>query len=298
MEYEVIAILISPFIGVLTVCVEYIKDKKEKLQDRKAMWLNEHYKELYIEFENLANFSCTILINIEGKSVLPLRGYQILGTNLVEYQFGSGCIEVKIRLELNYVKKIYKNSVSHLHEGYKLVCKQIGELWNAENNYKDSLSVILNDILKRVLELMNGNFPNLNPSTGFINKCFNAYNIKKIIETLIESRMKNSEELAFNQKDGTIHPKSNITDIIAFLDALQYNKFKNNVWEPLNNEFKGKIDKLIKEFKELSDLEKEFTKSIENIIDDYKSGHAIEGYCDICDKIYHEKDITKLRPKV
>ena len=44
--------------------------------------------------------------------------------------------------------------------------------------------------------------------------------------------------------------------------------------------------------------ESKFKKSLLSIIDLYVAGYVIEGYCHECDKIYHETDITKLRPKL
>ena len=77
-----------------------------------------------------------------------------------------------------------------------------------------------------------------------------------------------------------------------------YEKFKENVWEVLKKEFENKIKSLNDNCNNLSKLESKFRDTINNIIDDYDSGHIIEGYCDVCNKIYHENDITKLRPKV
>lgn len=297
--------LIAIYISYKSIKKEHKERYNEKLQDRKDMWLDEHYKYLSNEFENLASFNTSI----QNMNRPTLKGYtKILETNLVTYRFLNSYIKVLLEPKLDDLKTIYKNSISHLTYGYSkpdyykqghyIVCKKIDELWETECQYKNLLSDYLNEILEKSIQLMKANFPGIKPSTGFINKSFNAYNIKIMVNTLIQSRIKNVEELEFNQKDGTIHPRSNIGDIIAFLDKPQYNKFKNNVWIPLNNEFAEKIDKLIKVFNESKHLENKFTVSIKDKIDDYKSGHRIEGYCNICNKIKNETDIKKLRPKI
>ncbi len=305
MFYEIIATSIGLGIGVITAFLtahfEYRKDEKEKLQDRKDMWLNEHYRELSVEFKNLANFNLFIVTR-EGKEDVPaLEGYyQILGTKLVEYNFESNnYIKVEMKLTLNNVKKeIYKNSISHLNEGYPDIYTEMEKLWKSENEYKDQLSGTLSNILKRAQELMKIDFPTLSPSLEDIEKIFNLYNIKIIITTFIESIVENKVKLEFDQTSGIIYLKPHKNDIIAHFNISLYNKFKDNVWKPLNNEFEEKINKLNENYNNLFKSENEFINSIKNIIDDYKSGHAIEGYCTICDKIYHEKDIIKLRPKV
>ncbi len=57
MLYEIIETSIGIGIGVVTAFFtayfEYRKDEKEKLQDRKATWLDAHYKELCEELNNL-----------------------------------------------------------------------------------------------------------------------------------------------------------------------------------------------------------------------------------------------------
>ena len=296
----VISGLIAIYISQKSIKQERKERYKEKLQDRKDIWLNEHYRELSIEFKNLTNFNSSIVTR-EGKEDVPvLEGYyQILGTKLVEYNFESNnYIKVEMKLTLNNVKELYKNSISHLNEGYPDIYTEMEKLWKSENEYKDQLSGTLSDILKRAQELMKSNFPTLSPSLEDIEKIFNLYNIKTIITTFIESIVENKVKLEFDQTNGILYLKPDKNDIIANFNISLYNKFKDNVWKPLNNEFEEKINKLNENYNNLFKSENEFINSIKNIIDDYKSGHAIEGYCNICEKIYHENDITKLRPKV
>ena len=303
MLYEIIATSIGLGIGVITAFLtahfEYRKDEKEKLQDRKGMWLNEHYQELSIEFKNLANFNTSIWNSKMLQT--STRDLRILETNLVIYRYFSIYIKVYLGLELDNVKKTYKNSNSHLEKGYPDVYEKMVELWQAEVKYKDSLSNTLNDILKKAQELMESNFPALSPSLKFVKKGENSYNIVAMIQSLLKDLVNNIEDLKFDQTLGTVEIDSINSHTIVFFspsDYDNYHKFENNVWKPLNNEFKEKINKLNENNNNLSKLESKFQDSIRNIIDDYDSGHSIEGHCDVCDKIYYEKDITKLRPKV
>ena len=75
----------------------------EKLQDRKDMWLNEHYKELYNEFKNFSDF---IIPHRAIEDMQALDGYSnTLATDLVSYHFQSNSFEIKPKRELNDIDK-------------------------------------------------------------------------------------------------------------------------------------------------------------------------------------------------
>ncbi|WP_298275306.1 hypothetical protein [Ferroplasma sp.] len=264
---------------------------EEKLQDRKDMWLNEHYQELYIEFKNLENFNLFRAM-CKGKEDVPVleRHLNSLETILVRYHFECNSY-FKAEMQLNNVEEIYKNSTSHLMEGYPDVYEKMVELWQAEVKYKDSLSSTLNDILKKAQELIKNNFPDLSLSSRPINNSDNSYNIVAMIQGLVIDLVKNTEDLEFDPTRGMVYTESDNTAAIAFLSQTKYDKFENNVWKPLNNEFKGKIKTLNENYNKLSKYESKFQDYIKNIISDYDSGHSIKGSCEGCNKIYNEKDI-------
>ena len=262
----------------------------EKLQDRKDMWLNEHYRELSKQFERLSNFK---LLDIEDKDDI-----QILGTNLVVYKIWPNFINVNMKLKLKCITETYKNVVIHLQEGYPDLPNKMMELWEAEDKYKDLLSNSSNDMLNRILELMKNHFPLLSPSLEDIKTNHNLYNIKKMINTLLLSMLAEVNQLEFDEERDIIYSHLYNNDIIAYFTFTEYNEFKSDVWDQVNKEFKKQIDILIENYYSIGKLEIKFRNSMKNIIDDYDAGHSIKGYCDICEKIYHETDITKLRPKI
>ncbi len=293
----VISGIIAILISLLSIKAERKERYKEKLQDRKDTWLDTHYRELSIEFKNLINFNSIKVINVVEDAPILKGYYQILETSLVAYHFESSCIKIKI--ELNNMKEIYKNIVSHLEHGYPNVYNKLEELWKAENKYKDSLLDAFDEILKRIVELMKNNFNNIQPSLENIGKNTELYNIKVMFKALIFSIIENSKLDYYPENSGAVvYPKLYNDDAIVHLNKKCYEKFKENVWEVLKKEFENKIKSLNDNCNNLSKLESKFRDTINNIIDDYDSGHIIEGYCDVCNKIYHENDITKLRPKV
>ena len=299
MTYEIIAIVIGPLVAVFTVYLEYRKDKKEKLQDRKDMWLNEHYKELYKEFKNFIDF----IISPRTIEDIPLLdGYSnTLATDLVSYHFKSNSFEIKLKIKLNNADEggTYKWVLSHLGSGYSSIYNNIKGLYKAENEYKNLLYNTLNELTKRTMELMKHNFPDKAPFEDE-NNDYKVYNLEKLLDTLVYSIIRNTENNNKFLFDAyrIISPDADMLIEFFQLNSEEYNKFKDNVWNILNNEFKEKIKTLNGNKERLSGKEEELKGSIKNIIDDYDSGHAIQGYCNICKKIYLETDITKLRPKI
>ena len=309
MSYEIIAIIIGPLVAVFTVFLEYVKDKKEKLQDRKDMWLSKHYQELYDEFTNFSDFIIpqTSIEDIPFVDIPVIEGYfNTLTTDLISYDFKLSTFEIKLKVRLNDsdVGEKYKLVLSHLRTGYSNISNEIEELWKAENEYKNLLFDTSNEMVKRTMELMEHNFPDKTPLEE--NK-YKGYNLEQMLNILLYSIKNNIENLVFDESQNIIYPEigkklGNVPSWkkqeITQFTTEEFNKFKDNVWMKLKSEFKGKIETLYGNKKSLSDKEYKLKKSIKDIIDKYKSGHAIEGYCDICEKIYHETDIKKLRPKV
>lgn len=271
----------------------------EKLQDRKDMWLNEHYKELYNEFKNFSDF---IIPHRAIEDMQALDGYSnTLATDLVSYHFQSNSFEIKPKRELNDIDKggTYKSVFSHLKYGYANIYNNIDGLYKAENDYKNLLSNTLNELTKITMELMKHSFPDKAPFEDE-NNDYKVYDLENLLNTLVYSIISNTENNNKLLFDGyrTISPDADIISFYLKLPNVEYNKFKDNVWNILNNEFKEKIKTLNGNKERLSGKEEELKGSIKNIIDDYDSGHAIQGYCNICKKIYLETDITKLRPKI
>ena len=56
MNYEISAIIIGPLVAIFTVYLEYKKDLKIKLEDRKQFWLKKHYNYIQTCIINTVNF--------------------------------------------------------------------------------------------------------------------------------------------------------------------------------------------------------------------------------------------------
>ena len=97
--------IIAIYISQKSLKAERNERYKEKLQDRKDMWLDAHYKELYNDLTNLCNFNERIYKENETQ---PLQGYaKILETEIVKYKYNSESIrnEVYLKINLDDVKK-------------------------------------------------------------------------------------------------------------------------------------------------------------------------------------------------
>lgn len=255
---------IAIYISRKSINEERIQRNKEKLQDRKDMWLDTHYRDLSEEFNNLAYFN-QVRINKEGTDPPALNeSFHILMTNLVIYDFKFNDINVEI--PLNNVQQVYRNSSKHLEQGYPDKYKAMEELWSAENKYKEELLDNFKNIWRKIHELMKCHFPKLEPSTGKMKRDFDHYNIIIMFETLIEGLANNIEKLEFNNVEGIIYPKLRNQDIIANMNNASYNSFKVNVWAPLHLQFEGKINSLHKNSEELLEREKKFSEDIKDSI--------------------------------
>jgi len=113
MNYEIIAIVIGPIIAVFTVILEYIKDGKEKLRDRKDLWLREHYDYLSRTIQDSANnllksdsmiHNSAISISFDNNQLPNLTINNEVKT-LLESNAGSHLMAYDEYNELNTLKK-------------------------------------------------------------------------------------------------------------------------------------------------------------------------------------------------
>lgn len=308
MNYEIIAIILTsitgPGIAILTVYLEYRKDKKEKLQDRKDMWLDVHYKELY---EELQKFADEIIKQDKTDSTGKLE------TSVIEYQYDNTSITATMNNTISKgIIKNNKNSLQHLMHNYKNIYNSIGSLFIAEGKYKYQLNKIINEVFEDIKTLMSEQFHELEPGENSLSTKEGKliyYDIKTIYLNLIKKIIKSSVIIGAHGINETKpsylyfnYPSNDIIMVIPLQDKPKtidiVNKFMNSVWNPLNNKYSEKINKLYKTHNNLIKNEEDIKNSLQQIINGFKLGHVIEGYCDVCDKIYHETDITKLRPKL
>ena len=212
------------------------------------------------------------------------------------------------------LKKKYKYIMEHLSHGYINIYNNICSLFSEEEKYKTCLLNNSNEIFEEIKRLMKCNFPNLKPGEqpDYIeHEKYVYYDINLIYKKLIKNTIENSVIVNSPGDDGGPYPSalyfnSSSNDKIMRVskdDKKNINtiltNFNYNVWLPLNNKFKEKIEELCKKYTELRNNEKDIKNDIQkNIINNFKSGHIIEGYCKVCENIHNETDITKLRPKI
>ena len=319
MNYEIIAIIFTsitgPSVAILTVYLEYRKDKKEKLQDRKDMWLDTHFKDMATQLIQLYNLNELPMEEnmqeTELKSFLYKRRHSI---DLHDFVFSPDKFETfLIRINkfqnilddsgeyfsiksINEIKNIYSCIFNHIETGYYNIYKNMKELWSEELDYKICIEENIRGILNMIKETIGIQFPELKPSLDY-NESY-SYNIIEIFWELV--RNAKDENVHINLIERNQHGLSfeNNDSIFVHLLTSDAEKFINEVWVNLKEKSYDSLKNIINYNKRMLSKESKFKKSLLNIIDLYVAGHAIEGYCDVCDKIYHETDITKLRPKV
>lgn len=293
--------------GLIAILIYYRTMKeayKERLQERKGIWLEKHFQQLSNGLNDLAAFN----VPQEGeRKVQVLEGYQkYLETELVSYHSRDAEIvaEMKLKEILSEIKsKNIEHSTSapgivlfHMLTGYDEEYNNMLKLLEKANRYAEDLSNLLNSISERLVILMKECLPNLEPSWGNQGGS-NVYGIVSTINTLIYNVIKGDENVEYDELKKEIVLKSAGYEAITFSDRSDYDKFLKRVWRVLINEFKSQIKSLLERRNNLSNIEKEFSDSIKQIISDYDAGYSIKGCCKICKKIRYEKDIKNLRPK-
>ncbi len=307
MTYEIIAIVIGPLVAVFTVYLEYRKDKKEKLQDRKDMWLDIHFKDITNELVNLKCFnqdieigSLQLFLNEKSikSSVFEKNKFEtrlVFYMEIVQDFFDGPDVQFGI-IDTNKIKNNYDNSIKHLESGYENTYKNMVDLWNAELVYKNYVVETIGDILKNITRVMRENFSKLKASIRDNEP--SSYNITQIFWELVRNALGYKVNINFKVENKHSLFFENNTSAFIHLLTIDAEKFINEVWDKLKTDSQKDLENLINYNKRILDKESIVQKSILGIIDLYVAGHVIEGYCDVCGKIYHEKDITKLRPKL
>ena len=123
LEVPIFAILAGLVTAFVTVWLERLKDQKEKLQERKDMWLKDHWKQLAIYLENISEFGLREdkpreepkSTTLEQKKYYP--GDQELGTALSGYNMNE--IDFEPYCKINDFKDNHTISLSHIESGYK-----------------------------------------------------------------------------------------------------------------------------------------------------------------------------------
>lgn len=306
------AIVTGLFIAFVTVWLEWRKDQKEKLQDRKDMWLDDHWKQLAIYLENLSKFG--LLEEVPGEEVKELTVRetefepinQELGTALSGYNLIDGLF--KPYCHIDRFKNWHIISLSHIESGYKELNDLLESIFSDEKKYYKEMSESLNDIYLDITNCMKKNFPQLKilidstkrPKMRNIPSGEEGYKINSFFSELIDKIKNGSSELSeviINERYCVeVESKERASSTITSSKESILAKFEKEIWSKLITKYEKTVKELQINQEKIVKKESCWNKNIKEIIDSYNNGHSIRGKCKSCEKIINEKNIANIRP--
>jgi hypothetical protein len=282
--YEFVAIIAGPFAAILTVSLEYRKDKDEKLQDRKELWLLKHYSGLYNSIKAIINniskvndmiYNGTIKISINEVQNSEVPQMDIannieplceggLGMHLSSYAFYKDLRELSLQVD-NYIRD--------LKSSYDLIINYVQNTINIKLKYFRPVNYLLDD--------------------------HEVYIIDKIFYAIMYSVLKNNEI--------KIYPSDTGEEITYFTVAYQHgsdfkgmffsksNKsceiFMNDIMPELIEHFRDNLLELKEKSDEISAENIKIIAQLRDVLNKYDVGFSIKGECSNCKSI---KDVEKL----
>ena len=286
LEVPIFAILAGLVTAFVTVWLERLKDQKEKLQDRKDMWLDDHWRSLIIDLKDISKIK-----------IIDLCGYNIDNSGFAPY----------CRIDLYKEYKI--SPFSHIESGYSELYNLLENIFSDEKRYHDKESKSLNDIYLDITNFMKEVFPHLNkrinsndnPKGRNISSGEECYDVSSFLSELINSIEGSSVELSednINEGYYFVNVKTKEHGSISITSSKEpiLDKFKKEIWSKLIKKYEEIVKELQVEREKIINKELCWNKGIEEIIDYYNIGFSIKGKCKNCEKILNEKKIINIRP--
>ena len=297
MIYEIIAIIIGPVVAFLTVWLEYYKDNKEKLQDRKDQWLEIHQKDIYGKLKTLID------VLQRNSDLLYAKGLKV--------SYGTNSLTITNNVKENFPNEL----IAHL-QPYKDINSNINDLINSLNSYIEGINNLYDEIIGQAESEINSKFndtivpvenSNENGYNGYFQHYIFDYIIKKTVGQNIQlSKNKNYKDKSWgniNGLDTTAPPYYSVCQLDEkkgfFFSTDENNaiKFKDDIMPGLTKKFSDKVIKLDEERKELDNIADKIANSLIKITLQYESGYRIGKSCPKCQLINDVKHVTTLRYK-
>jgi hypothetical protein len=297
--------IISPFIAIITVYLEYRKDQREKLQDRKDFWLRQHYKDLSKELKSH-------LDELNKHDDIPIYGppLQIIWTN----QDSSAKPGYKIQNKLN---NLMEGDLAEHLKAYSLY-GDILRVQRRTEEYKLKLEALYESIADNAKELTSKKLAGFKSVVNLPDD-YEGYKIDTLIEVLIEMQflddwlyvtnpypapsLNNSSSNSHNSSQGstgiatyyyTLDDNLNHMGLAYSKDKKTVEAFKSDIVPELSKAIKQDLDYLVSE-KHLIDVSLgEIKKGIAEIINNMNIGIRIDGECRTCKKVLSIKNLKDL----
>jgi hypothetical protein len=299
--FAIMAALIGSF---LTVYLERKKDEALKLQDRKDLWLDSHWNELWGDLINLAEFNTTRTLRGDDTTGLAT---QLVSVDLL---FNSvNCRYILLKENKENINEKFDNCLAHLRSGYNDIYKFFKKLEGDEINYHDNLQNSMDTIANEMITTMEklASLKPLDNNQTLEEGCFDFILFLKYL--MCHS---NTEKCHIIKVEGGGINVGYWYDAIVKCSGCRTRidesrvaiKMRQKTYESLEKAIdniesisRDSIMKIRSERSSILNMETEFSNMISDVVKSYEGGHIIEGTCEICGKIYDEKNITKLRPK-
>jgi hypothetical protein len=289
MSYEIIAIIIGPLVAVFTVYMEYMKDLRIKLQDRKQLWLSKHYNFIQTDIRN-------ILDNIHTKNKMVYNGaiQLTIGT-----EFKEGVPQIKITNNLE--RLTVEDTGAHLK--FYSFYQEFIELYKGVEFYIYNLNILYNKFIDFVKNAINLNCNGIRP-VEYLPSDYEGYYMEHFFRATIYYSFDNTDfkidttSGENNCKYFTFNYKINDAYYGIFFSKSKENVeiFSKSIMPNVISHFKDKLMNLGVESNKIDIGLDIIIHKILNISEDYNSGFPIKGECKNCTSIKSVKRLEELMP--
>ena len=289
MNYEISAIIIGPLVAIFTVYLEYKKDLKIKLEDRKQFWLKKHYNYIQMCIINMVN-----RINVKNSIIYNGASQLSIGT-----EFNDGIPNINIS---NNLKPLMEGELKGHLKFYPFYNDAV-ELYDRVESYNNEIINIYNSFINYVQNVVDKDFKGIKPVEYLPSNCEGYY---------IEQMFRATIYCIFNQSDFKIYNNTDQNNLKYFSlsyknggsyygfffskDEKNLQKFKEYVMPDIISKYENQLINIGKMNMEIDSELKILIRELLKITSGYNSGFPIKGECNNCKSIKDIKKLNELMP--
>ena len=290
MTYEIIAIIIGPLVAVFTVYMEYVKDIRIKLQDRKQRWLVKHYNYIGTSIRNIAS-------KVNSKySMVYNGGMQAFINSNVQ----QGMYEMTI---INNLFPLIHGDINEHLKSYLLYGELI-KLYNKIESYSNNFKNLYNDFKEYTQENMDKYFNGNVKPRAYSDTPYEIYDIEPMFYAVVYSAfnkndfeitatpgINNSEMFKLGYKNGESYP-----DIFTSKSKTNAEIFGKSIMPDIISHFKERLVNMGNDSETIQAELINIAPKLLKITGGYNSGFPVKGECENCRSIKSVKRLEELMP--
>ena len=289
MSYEIIAIIIGPLVAVFTVYLEYKKDLRIKLDDRKQFWLKKHYISIQENINRVAN-------SMQIKNNMIYNGAVQISIQPASRQ---GMYQMII---ISNIDILCKGDINEHLKSYPFY-NELMDLNESVEEYKINLNSLYFEFL-RFAEITVGKYFNgtVKPIADLL-YTVETYNIKQMFNAVFYSVVATSKPTITENPSNifVLEYEQYGSYVTVYTSSSKANAemFANSVMPDIISYFTGptkKLVPLVQQSTEIGDALENIVPKISKITGDYNSGIPIRGECENCRSIKNIKKLDELMP--